>query len=96
MEEVVAWAFFFFLSQAGGEGAMGFTAPFDFSSGDFFLLIHLMISTPLHISIILIFSGQQHTTLIITMSSFSTKIWSRISLVHKIQHQNQNRRLTSS
>ena len=36
MEEVVAWAFFFFLSQAGGEGAMGFTAPFDFSSGDFF------------------------------------------------------------
>ena len=58
--------------------------------------IHVMILQPLHISFVLIFSGLQHTTLIITVSSFSLKVWSRISLVHKIQHQNQNKQLTSS
>ena len=40
--------------------------------------IHVMISQPLHISFVLIFSGEQHTTLIITVLSFSLKVWSRI------------------
>ena len=55
-----------------------------------------MILPPLQISFVLIFSGQQHTTLIITALSFSWKAYSFISLVHKIHHQNQNEQLSSS
>ena len=62
---------------AGGGGGGGF-------GGRISML--LMESPPLQRIFSLIFSGEQHTTLITTVFCFSSYTWSRISLVHKIQH----------
>ncbi|XWS19280.1 hypothetical protein CRYUN_Cryun31cG0002200 [Craigia yunnanensis] len=47
----------------------------------------LMDPPPLQHILSLIFSGLQHTTVIVTVFAFSSYIWSRISLVHKSHHQ---------
>ena len=56
----------------------------------------LMVSPPLLLSCIPIFSALDDNILIITAFSFSKKVQSCISLVHRIQRQSQNDQLSSS
>ena len=92
------------VGQNGGHprtGVGGFSsAPFGLSAGGlgFFssTSIFLMVSPPSLRSCFLIFSGELDTTLIITAFSFSKKVQSSISLVHKSQRQIQNQQLSSS
>jgi hypothetical protein len=80
---------------SGSAGFGGFGFGFGGGGGGTISML-LMESPPLQRIFSLIFSGLQHTTLINTVFCFSSYTWSRISLVHKIQHHRETQSFSFS
>jgi hypothetical protein len=65
---------------ASGFFFSGFFSCFSFGGG--LISTHLTVRPPLQYIFFLIFSGQQPTTVIVTVFSFLSYVWFWISLVH--------------